>query len=586
MSALHKKSTAFRRIVRLLPLLIGGAFASLPAFSASASTEQWAPGRLLVQPKPGLPDAVLAKILKSHGAKSVGKINGIDVHVVELATKGSEKAMAALLAHNPHVAFAELDMVVRPAATADDPYFSSAWHLQKLNIPSAWDVANGTGVVVAVLDSGVDGGHPDLVNQMVPGWNFYDNNANTSDVNGHGTQVAGAVAASTNNSIGVSAVAPGAKIMPVRISLPDGTAYYSTMASGLTWAANNGAKVANISYQSVSGSSTVANAALYLKNKGGVTVVAAGNTGVEQTFAPTDAMLSVSATDASDNKASWSSFGSYVDIAAPGVGILSTTAGGGYAAVSGTSFSSPITAGVVALMMNANAALSPTDIEQLLFGTATDLGDPGKDKLYGNGRVNASAAVQAAASATALDITSPTTSFGSPALGSVVRGVTNISINASDDVSVARVELWANGTLVGTDYSAPYEFSWDTTQVPDGGANLYAYAFDTSGNYGSSARSVTVSNAADTQPPTVVISNPNNGTAVSGTVTINGQGIDNVGLDSLTLFVDGKAVLSTAGTTLTYKWNTRKVAAGGHLIELVAVDSSGNVGRQAVTVSR
>src|SRR6185437_15551298 len=229
--------TAVRGAMLLLALLVQGAavgqatspvderasgFAVAAVASERSPTGPWAKGRILVAPTAGLTDSDFGSILQGHNGKSLGKLHGTNVHVVQLPTAadGHEAIVAQALARNPHIKFAEVDRIVAPAGTANDPYFSSEWHLSKINAPFAWDAATGAGVIIAILDTGVDGTHPDLAAQMVPGWNFYDNNSNTSDVNGHGTAVAGAAAATTNNAIGVASVAGGAKIMPVRIADP------------------------------------------------------------------------------------------------------------------------------------------------------------------------------------------------------------------------------------------------------------------------------------------------------------------------------------------------------------------------------
>ena len=171
----------------------------------------------------------------------------------------------------------------------------------------------------------------------------------------------------------------------------------SQMASGITWAADRGARVANLSFAAAGGYATVQNAAQYMKKKGGLVVTAAGNTGTAQTFAAHASTIVVSGTTSSDAKASWSSYGSFVDIAAPGASIWTTTRGGGYKAASGTSMATPVAAGVVGLMMASNPGLSAEGVESILFSTAVDLGTAGFDTSFGNGRVNASAAVAAAA---------------------------------------------------------------------------------------------------------------------------------------------------------------------------------------------
>src|SRR6185436_14722604 len=160
------------------------------------------------------------------------------------------EAVANAMAHHPDVEFAELDRFVNPSRFPNDPYFATEWHLNKIAAPSAWDVTIGnSGLIVAVLDTGVDSNHPDLAPHMIPGWNTYDNNSNTADVYGHGTAVAGTIAATTDNYDGVSSLVWNCLIMPIRISDPSGWATYTDAAEGLTWAADHGARVANISYE-------------------------------------------------------------------------------------------------------------------------------------------------------------------------------------------------------------------------------------------------------------------------------------------------------------------------------------------------
>ena len=307
-----------------------------------------APGRVLVEPRAGLSDDEFDKILKPHGGRRVSQINGTKVHIIELPPTASARAVAALLAHNPHLKFAEPDYQLPSQLQFNDEYFGYAWHLPRIEAPNAWDISTGNNVTIAIIDSGVNAGHPDLVGKVVPGWNFFNNDANTSDVYGHGTLVAGTAAASSNNGIGVSSVAGGARIMPMRVTDTAGMGYLSQMAQAITWAADHGARVANLSFEAAGGYSTVQSAAQYMKNKGGLVVTAAGNTGTQQSFAASDATIVVSATDGNDARTSWSSYGSFVDLAAPGVSIWTTTSGGGYGAVSGTSFSTPITAGAIA----------------------------------------------------------------------------------------------------------------------------------------------------------------------------------------------------------------------------------------------
>lgn len=569
----------------------GGADAAPPVRSTEGP---WAKGRILVMPKPGLPAEQIAKLFR--GSK-VSKIGGSNLHIVELPPQASEKAIAAQLANNPHLDFAELDRAVDLTGTANDPYFGSAWHLLRINAPTAWDGSQGSGITIAVVDTGVDASHPDLSARIVPGWNFYDNNANTADVNGHGTGIAGAAAAATNNGMGVSSVAGQAKIMPIRIADPTGSAYWSTIAEGITWAADKGARVINISYDQLPLSSAVITASNYAKGKGALVIVAAGNRAKDEQFAPTESMIPVSAADRSDRITTWSSWGSYVALSAPGVDIWSTTRGGSYGAWWGTSVASPVTAGVVALMMAANSKLNNAEIEKLLFSTSVDLGDSGRDKYYGHGRVNAAAAVQAALAATSnVDTQAPSASISAPLGSTTVSGLVGVDVSAVDDVGVTKVELRANGSAYATDSSAPFAFIWDSTRVSNGMVNLEAFAYDAAGNAATSLPvAVNVANKNtidvspnDTTPPSVRVTNPVANARVSGTVSINVTAADNSGSAGIrqALYIDGRLVKSAIGESLSYRWNTRKISAGSHSITATAIDAAGNSSSESVSVSR
>jgi len=560
--------------------------------SNQPNVESWAPGRILVVPRAGLPEKELAKILGVHGGKG-RKIGQSSMYIVDLPKGASEKDVADKLSHHPHLKLAEIDRRVAGTFVPNDPYTGSEYHLTKIGAPAAWDTTQGAGITIAILDSGVDGTHPDLVAQMVPGYNFYDNNTNTSDVNGHGTAVAGAAAASSNNGIGVAGVAGQAKIMPVRIADANAYAYYSTIAQGLTWAADNGARVANISYSGVAGSASIQSAAQYMKNKGGLVVVSAGNNGINENITPTTTMIPVSATDANDAMASWSSYGSFVALSAPGTYIWTTSRGGAYQQWQGTSFSSPITAGVVALTMAANPALTSTQVESMLYSTAVDLGTPGRDIYFGYGRVNAAGAVQAAVAAKPVaDTQAPTVAISAPLANATVSGLVAVNVNAADNVGVARVELKVNGSTVAVDSSAPFAFSWDSTGAANGMASVVAVAYDAAGNFTSSTPvSVNISNSVvivpkDTTPPVVAITNPVAG-RVSGNVSISVNASDNSGAAGITqsLYIDGTLKATGTGATLGYSWNTRKLASGTHTIQAVAKDAAGNTSTATVKVN-
>ena len=582
-------------IILSLGLPVAAANAQTTGASSQGAGQRIVKSRILVKPNAGLSGAELDKILKLHGARRTRHLEKLDVHVVELPATANEMAVVKALRSNPHIKFAEPDGVVEANLYVNDPYFGNQWHLPKIGAPIAWDARTGSGVTIAILDSGIDEAHPDLAAQLVAGWNTFDNNNNLADVSGHGTKTAGAAAAAGNNTVGVSGVSFGSRIMPIRITDASGYAYYSTIASGITWAADHGARVANISYAPISGSATVLSAAQYMRSKGGVVVNSAGNTGALGSNPKTDLMTIAGATDSSNNVASFSTYGDFVSVAAPGVSIYSTTAGGGYGAVSGTSFASPVTAGVYALMISANASLQPAQLDSILFSTASDIGTAGKDQKSGWGVVNAGAAVTKARQTTAIDGVAPSISISSPKASSTLGNLATVSVSATDNVGVTRTELYVNNSLYASDLVAPYTFSLDTNALPDGSATLLAKAFDAAGN--ASSATVTVKIVNDTTAPTVLLQSPTNGSTVTGVVTVSATATDNKKVAKIALSIDGNQVSVAYGSSLSYSWDTApKVKGGGrkstqtssspvpHGLTVTATDEAGNTAQQSLTV--
>lgn len=561
---------------------------------ATAADAGHATGRILAVSRAGLGDAHIDRHLRPEGAQArrLGRSNLLVIDV----PPGAEQAMVDKLRRHPHYKSAELDRRLPPSLVPNDPYLGAAWHLPAIQAPAAWDTAQGAGVTIAILDTGVDAAHPDLAPRLVPGWNFHDNSADTTDVHGHGTSVAGAAAAATDNGLGVAGVAGQSRIMPIRISDASGNGYWSLVAQGLVYAADRGVRVANVSYM-VSGSSTVQNAGQYMKNKGGLVFAAAGNTGAALATAPTSTMVTVGATDGADLRAGFSSFGPVVALSAPGVNVQTTRRGGSWGAASGTSFASPVAAGVAALVFSARPTLGAAQVEGLLFSTAADLGAAGRDGEYGHGRVDAAAAVRAALALAVpvADTTAPRVAVGAPLAAATVSGLVNVDVAASDDVGVVRVDLRANGVLVASDTAQPFAFTWDSATVANGGATLVAQAFDAAGNQASAAPvTVNVANVAtgtptapDVLPPAVRFTAPT-ATTVKGNVTVSTSASDDSGAAALTqtLYIDGRRVASVRGGSLSYGWNTNKVAAGTHLLRVDAVDAAGNTASASLSVRR
>ncbi|HJQ71168.1 MAG TPA: S8 family serine peptidase [Blastocatellia bacterium] len=552
------------------------------------SEVRFVPGRLLVKFRDETPASRGREILSGLGARKTGSVPGTGVQIVELPFGANERAFAQAFKSLVDVEFAELDEILSPAdVTPNDPWYANwQWELRKISGPSAWSLTTGSSsITIAICDTGVDATHPDLAAKMAPGWNTFNNNSNSSDVAGHGTAVAGTVAASANNAVGVASVAWGCKIMPIRVSDASGNATFSAIASGLNWAATRGARVANVSYI-VTGSSTVTSAARNFQDAGGVVVSSAGNNGAFDSSPDNPYILTVSATSQSDVLESYSNRGNNIDLAAPG-SAYSTTRGGGYGAVGGTSYSSPTVAGVAALVLSANPNLTASQVQDVLKQSVDDLGPAGWDSSYGWGRVNAYRAVTMASGGGAGDTTAPTVSFSSPAAGATVSATVSVQVGASDNVGVTLVNLRVDGVLMAGDNTAPYSFNWNTTTVANGAHNLTATAQDGAGNTSSATISVTVSNLSDVTPPTVNITSPVGGATVSGNVSVLVSSSDNVAVTKVELYVDG--VLQSTATTspFTNRWNARKERAGAHTLQCKAYDAAGNVGLSpAVTVYR
>jgi len=453
--------------------------------------ERFVPGRVLVKFRSNIGLDHARQIIAALGARDADEIPGLGVHILDLPYQASEVALTQTFASRPEVEFAELDHVVAPQQLEpNDPvytYSANSWGLRKINAPEAWALSTGSSsITIAILDTGVDGSHEDLAAKVVPGWNVYNKNYDTRDVNGHGTGIAGVAAASSNNGLGVASVAWGCLIMPVRISDANGYASYSAMANGLTWAADHGARVGNISYNA-SGSSTVSSAAKYFQSKGGVVVTAAGNGGSFVQTNDDPYVLTVGATDSSDLLYYWSNYGNNQDLVAPG-NASEPMNGGGYGGGGGTSVASPFVAGAAALVLSANPGLTPDQVQQILKGSVDDLGAAGWDPVYGFGRLNlARAVIMAIGSVGTIDMTAPVISITSPEQGNTVSSTVMVTESTMDNIGVVKVQLYVDGALYASSTTAPFSIKWNPRKASRGTHFLQSKASDAAGNVGTSA---------------------------------------------------------------------------------------------------
>lgn len=364
------------------------------------------------------------------------------IKTVVYNTQGQDvPTLLAALSQEPALEFVEADQVAsqKPEdekevsanfttqSLLNDTYFDQQYTLQAMNVPAAWEITRGEGVVVAVIDTGVDLDHDDLENRVVPGYDAFsqeegDDAGDVSSLNyvvssyKHGSHVAGVIAAEANNNEGIAGVAPEAKIMPIKIfadfsdiikSLwePEEDANYtviSILADGIVWAADHGADVINMSLAVTEESATLDRAVKYALSKNISVIVAAGNErhvgNTRNHLAAIEGVVGVGATDANNDITFFSNAGDYVSVTAPGLDIISSVPSflgfKSYVKMSGTSMAAPAVAGVAALLKaRYGAQATPAFIKQRLESTATDEGDPGRDDFYGFGIVNARAAL-------------------------------------------------------------------------------------------------------------------------------------------------------------------------------------------------
>jgi thermitase len=558
-------------------------------------TEEYVPATLLVKFKDDTPNTRAQHILESVGGRIDRELPDIGVNVVRLGQAGNERALAAALARNPQVEFAEVDALLKPASQPNDPYYSGnwSWHLSQIRAPEAWThTLCNAGVKIAILDSGIFATHQDLQGKVLPGWNVYSNNDDTTDQSGHGTAVGGVAGALTNNGLGISAVGWNCSLLPVKVTKPEGgSAFSSHLVDGITYAKNNGARVVNISFRAWS-SSTIQSAARSFMAEGGVVVVSAGNDGTFHTAPDSPELIVVGAVESNDTLTSYSNTGAMVDLCASKIA-PTTHLDNRFGFSGGTSIAAPIVSGVAALVLAANPSLTAYQVRDILYQSARDVFEPGRDTSCGHGIVDAGAAVRLALGITSgpSDTTPPTVSLTAPAAGATVSGSVTLNASATDNVGVTKVEFYVGSTLLATSTAAPYTTSWNTLAIPNGSYTLTAKAYDAAQNVGTStAVTVTVNNQTDTTPPTAEITAPSNGATLSGTsVTVSARVSDNVGVTKVDFLHNGRVVKSVtkiSGSTVSTSLNTRKWANGFHTLQVIAHDQAGNRGESAIITVR
>jgi thermitase len=353
------------------------------------------PGEVLVKFKSDAPSASVQVALSAQDARIVGEVPALGVQRLTVP-EGQELAIIAALRHHPLVEYAEPNYIIRAVLTPNDPYFSSQWGLTKIGAPQAWEVTTGSSdLTIAIVDSGIDLDHPDLSGKIILGYDYVNGDWVPDDDYGHGTHVAGIAAAWADNGQGVAGVSWGARLMALKVLNAGGNGTYADVASAVIYAADNGAKIINLSLGGDFDSQTLHDAVIYAHNAGCVLAAATGNDGGSAVLYPAKyaEALAVAATGSTDQRVWFSNYGPEVDVAAPGVSIYSTYLGGGYTSMGGTSMATPHVAGLAALIWSVCPGYTNNQVESCIERSAVDLGAAGWDQYYGHGRIDAHAAL-------------------------------------------------------------------------------------------------------------------------------------------------------------------------------------------------
>lgn len=461
------------------------------------------PNRTVQAARPAL-DAALAEV-GARGSQPVfagAPATGLGrVYRLALAPATTVLSAVAALAANPDLEWVEPDYRARPAVTPNDPLYAGQWGLVQIAAPAAWEMVTGTAqVVIAVVDSGMDTAHSDLVANLwvnpgevpsngvdddnngyvddVYGWNFVSDDNDITDSYGHGTQVAGVLAAVTDNGLGGAGVCWHCRIMPVKVMADSGLSNYSDVAAGVRYAADKGAQVINLSLGGYAYSNALREAVEYATSQGAVVVGGAGNDSVNTPFYPAayERVLAVAGTTRTDTKALSSNYGVWVDLDAPAVEITTTYLGGDWGPASGTSMAAPFVAGVAALIRSRQPGWSAALVRNQLVQTADPLDtlNPAYAGQLGAGRVNAAQAMQDPRPALVLAGTSVNGDpAGRPTPGTTVALTATLRNDWWDAISVT-------GTLTTADAFVTLEqatASYGTLASGATGANTPVYTF-------------------------------------------------------------------------------------------------------------
>lgn len=494
----------------------------------------------------------------------------------------------------------------------NDPSFSLQWGIPKVKANLVWDMSNNSdSVVIAIIDTGISLDHEDLVEMIwhnskedsaanrnngidddnngfiddYQGWNFVSKNNNPKDAAGHGTHVAGIAAAAANNSNGIAGIAWNSKIMAIKVLNDNGIGTDGDIIDGIRYAADNGAKIINLSFGQLSSSDSLDEAVQYAYNKGCIIVAAAGNDGVSNFEYPAsfNNVISVASTDKNNQRSSFSNFNNMVDVCAPGGDgepsdrgdIYSCVPGNSYGYRNGTSMSVPLVSGLAALHLYKNPSWTNTQVVNQIINTADDLGTAGRDDYFGFGKINV---------ARALDQLKPAINLISLDGGEHVKGGTakNISWAAASPTEEGS-GISANGISIyySKDGGQTYPFIiasgiansgsylWEAPKIDLSTLKIRITASDTLGNIATKESQSNFS-IDSTAPQSPMVNSP----VISSNIAsfeVSGE----KSLDSAKIFINGSDSGVIYPTASSWKKNV-SLAEGENAFTILAQDLAGN----------
>ena len=517
-----------------------------------------------------------------------------NIHILQTDQNADIYELAKQYGENPLVEYAEPNYLVYALETPNDPNYTAQWGLEKINISEAYDIEKGdSNIIIAILDTGVDWNHTELSSRIwdngdetedgndtdgngyiddMRGWDYVNNDNNPTDDHGHGTHCSGIAAADTNNSVGISGVCWNCTIMPVKCLDAGGGGSYSDVALAIEYAANNSAHIISMSLGSSSDSNLVKDAVNYAYSQGIVVIAAAGNNYDDTLHYPAayDNAIAVTATTTSDSKSSFSTYGYWTDIAAPGSDIYSTLPNNQYASWDGTSMATPFVAGLAGLLLSKNNSLNPDMLETIIKSTSDNVSS---GNYIGIGRINAYNALLKADSTTIAKLNDSLKgqTFGGDI---TINGTANGTSFANYTILYGSGIYPENWTIISTYATAVSNSNltiWNTNGLSNG---IYTIILEVNDIHDATFIDYAIV-SLDNIPPQITISSPLNQTYPTPTVLFK------VSLD-VTGSWCGYSVDGEPNTSMTYSssyWShsNTDISNGQHNVTFHCNDSYGNM---------